>query len=213
MPGYSQSAAVTPLTFENISQSLLRLVTTLDVGAVHLMGQSIGGMIAQETYFRFPQSIKSLILVATTAAFGGKDDSFKNAFLEARLKPLDSGMTMQQVASAAMPNIVAKNTEPHIIEAAVNSMAPLDPDVYRDVLRCLVTFNRRLEWSQITCPVCLVAGSEDTNAPSATMQKMAAKLSHARYHKIENAGHLVNLEKGPEFNTIVRAFLMTSTRA
>ena len=80
MPGYSQSAAVTPLTFENISQSLLRLVTTLDVGAVHLMGQSIGGMIAQETYFRFPQSIKSLILVATTAAFGGKDDSFKNAF-------------------------------------------------------------------------------------------------------------------------------------
>ena len=92
-------------------------------------------------------------------------------------------------------------------------MAPLDPDVYRDILRCLVTFNRRLEWFQITCPVCLVAGSEDTNAPSATMQKMAAKLSHARYHEVEGAGHLVNLEKGPEFNTIVRAFLMTSTRA
>jgi len=213
MPGYSQSPAVTPLTFESIAQALQRLITTLDVDAVHLMGQSIGGMIAQEMYFRFPESIKSLILVATTSAFGGKDESFKNAFLEARLKPLDSGMSMQQVASAAMPDIVAKNTKPHIIEAAVNSMAPLDSDVYRDVLRCLVTFNRRSEWSQINCPVCLVAGSEDTNAPAVTMQKMAAKLSHARYHEVEGAGHLVNLEKGPEFNTIVRAFLMACIRA
>lgn len=207
MPGYRESAAVTPLTFEGLTDALLRLITALDVGAVHLMGQSIGGMIAQEACLRYPDKIKSLILVATTTAFGGRDESFKNAFLEARLKPLDSGMSMQQVAHAAMPAIVGKNTEASIIAAAVNSMAPLNTEVYRDVLRCLVTFNRRAEWSQINCPVCLVSGSEDTNAPAATMQKMAARLSHAHYHEIAGAGHLVNLEKGPQFNNIVRTFL------
>ena len=207
MPGYKKSATVSPLTFEVIAEKLHRFIIALDAGSVHLMGQSIGGMIAQETYHRYPDSIKSLTLVATTAAFGGRDESFKNAFLKARLKPLDSGMNMQQMADAAMPAIVGKNTERHIIEAAINSMSSLNEDVYRDVLRCLVTFNRRAEWSKIKCPVCLVSGSEDTNAPAVTMQKMGNGLSHAHYHEIAGAGHLVNLEKGAEFNIIVRSFL------
>ena len=207
MPGYKKSATVSPLTFEVIAEKLHRFIIALDAGSVHLMGQSIGGMIAQETYHRYPDSIKSLTLVATTAAFGGRDESFKNAFLKARLKPLDSGMNMQQMADAAMPAIVGKNTEQHIIEAAINSMSSLNEDVYRDVLRCLVTFNRRAEWSKIKCPVCLVSGSEDTNAPAVTMQKMGNGLSHAHYHEIAGAGHLVNLEKGAEFNIIVRSFL------
>ena len=121
MPGYKESVVVNSLSFEVLSGTLARFIAELDVGAVHLVGQSIGGMIAQEAYYQFPESIKSLILVATTAAFGGRDDSFKDAFLQARLKPLDSGMSMQQVAANAMPGIVGKNTEPHIIEAAVNS--------------------------------------------------------------------------------------------
>lgn len=207
MPGYRESKVISPLSFEALADALHKLISTLDADGVHLMGQSIGGMIAQEMYCRYPDDIKSLILVATTSAFGGRDESFKNAFLEARLKPLDAGMSMQQVASAAMPEIVGKNTELHIIEAAVNSMASLSSDVYRDVLSCLVTFNRRSEWSQISCPVCLVSGSEDTNAPAATMQKMAGGLPHAVCHEIEGAGHLVNLEKGSEFNDIVHAFL------
>ena len=114
MPGYKKSVVVSPLNFEVLAEKLHRFIITLDAGSVHLMGQSIGGMIAQETYYRFPDSIKSLILVATTAAFGGRDESFKNAFLKARLKPLDSGMSMQQLASAAMPEIVGKNTKQHL---------------------------------------------------------------------------------------------------
>lgn len=80
MPGYGQSVPASPLTFEVLSDRLQQAIAALDVGPVHLMGQSIGGMVAQEVYFRYPQSVRSLILVATTSAFGGKDDSFKNAF-------------------------------------------------------------------------------------------------------------------------------------
>ena len=79
--------------------------------------------------------------------------------------------------------------------------------VYRQVLDCLVTFSRRQEWSDIHCPVCLVAGSEDTNSPSVTMKKMADKLPHAEFHEIEGAGHLINLEQGTRFNNIVYDFL------
>ena len=118
-------------------------------------------------------------------------------------------MTMQQMAETAMPSIVGSKTEQHLITSAINSMAALDPDVYRQILDCLVTFDRRREWAGISCPVCLVAGTEDSNSPAATMKKMADKLPNASYHEIEGAGHLVNLEKGRIFNSIVDSFIQS----
>ena len=126
------------MSFEALTDSLVGLLDTLDAGPVHLIGQSIGGMIAQEMFHRYIHKVQSLILVATTSAFGGRDDSFKNAFISARLKPLDNGMTMQQVAEAAIPSIVGSKTESHLITSAINSMAALDPDVYRQILLSLI---------------------------------------------------------------------------
>ncbi len=209
MPGYRESDRIANLSFEALADSLAQLLDTLDVGPVHLIGQSIGGMIAQEMYHRYPDKVESLILVATTTTFGGRDDTFKNAFISARLKPLESGMTMQQMAETAMPSIVGSKTEQHLITSAINSMAALDPDVYRQILDCLVTFDRRREWAGISCPVCLVAGTEDSNSPAATMKKMADKLPNASYHEIEGAGHLVNLEQGRIFNSIVDSFIQS----
>lgn len=207
MPGYRESAAQDTLTFKGLAQSLQALVAALDCGPVAIIGQSIGGMIAQEFYHRFPVQVSSLVLVATTTAFGGKDDTFRNAFLEARLKPLDNGKSMKEIAVEAMPSIVARGTSDIIVHAAIDSMAAVKPEVYREVLRCLVTFNRRVEYQDIACPVCIVSGSDDTNAPAATMLKMAEQLSNAEYHEISGAGHLVNLEKADEFNVIAKAFL------
>ncbi len=212
MPGYRLSAKAESLSFASLAESVVQLIDGLDVGPVHLVGQSIGGMIAQEIFHRYPEyfqsgKISSLIPVATTAAFGGRDDTFKQSFLQARLRPLDDGLSMQQVAEAAIPAIVAKNADPQVIDAAIQSMAALPSDVYRQILDCLITFNRWQEWQSIDCPVCLVAGTDDTNAPAATMKKMADKLPHATYHEIENTGHLVNLEQGAAFNEIVRHFI------
>lgn len=212
MPGYQNSVPLASCSFELLANSLLQFIDALDIGPVHIAGQSIGGMIAQEMFHRHRQyfssgKVKSLILIATTAAFGGRDDSFKQAFLDARLKPLDAGMSMRQIAEAAIPGIVGDGVDTTLIKMGIDAMAGIDADVYRDVLRCLVTFDRRVVWQEIDCPTLLVAGSKDTNAPAATMKKMADKLPHACYEEIAEAGHLVNLEKGDRFNDVVKRFL------
>ncbi len=207
MPGYGESESLSPLTFETLAKTLKDLIAELDCGPVHIMGQSIGGMIAQELYHCYPQLLKSLILVATTTAFGGKDDTFRKAFLEARLKPLENGHTMREIAQESMPAIVGKNTESAVVRSAVDSMAAVKSDVYQEVLKCLITFNRRNEWASVSCPVLLIAGSADTNAPAATMKKMSDNLSHAEFYEIEGAGHLVNLERGDEVNAVTQRFI------
>ncbi len=207
MPGYRGSQSQSPLSFQVLAEALLALTEALGIERLHVAGQSIGGMVAQEFYHRYPQLVASLTLIATTAVFGGKDDSFKTAFLQARLKPLDDGVSMPELAKKAMPAVTGSAVSPQDLQSAIDAMAGLSEAVYRDVLKCLVTFNRRVEFETIACPVCLIAGGEDTNAPAATMAKMAAKLPHADYHELPAAGHLVNTELPDESSRIIRQFL------
>lgn len=206
MPGYRNSA-VSPLSFESLAHSVLTLIDALGVEKIHLAGQSIGGMVAQEFYHRHPTRVETLVLIATTAAFGGRDNSFRDAFLSARLKPLDNGVSMAELARESVPAVTGSSISASALQAAVDAMAGLSESVYRDILKCLVTFNRRTEFDRITCPTCLIAGGEDKNAPAPTMEKMAGRLSQAEYHELPGAGHLVNTELPDQCNQIIRTFL------
>lgn len=209
MPGYRGSIALDDPTFEALSIALARFMDALAIDRAHLVGQSIGGMIAQDFALRFADRTASLILIGTTPAFGGRDDSFKDAFLAARLGPLDAGQTMQELAVASAPEIVGPMATPEIIQSVEHSMAGVPVDTYRGILKCLVTFNMRNEQAELRLPACLIAGSHDKNAPAATMEKMAARLPDARYHLIEGAGHMINLEAPTQSNIIIEDFIRT----
>ena len=77
MPGYRNSDFIENLTFEILSKCLFDFIQTLDIKKCHLIGKSIGGMIAQEFSLRYPDIIESLVLIDTTSAFGGKTSDFK----------------------------------------------------------------------------------------------------------------------------------------
>lgn len=207
MPGYGDSNNLDDVSFHALADSLKNLVEFLQIADVHLIGHSIGGMIAQEFAYRYPQQVHSLVLIATTSAFGGKDERFKHSFLEARLAPLDKGLSMPELAEQSIHHIISTACPDNVKKSATKSMASIDELSYRNILKCLVTFNRRTELSLIKCPVCLISGSEDNNAPPTTMKKMADKIPNSQYHEIKDVGHLVNLENPAEVNQIIHQFL------
>jgi len=207
MPGYRGSIPLANMTFDHLATALDRFRAELQLEKIHLVGQSIGGMIAQEYAVRSPQHIASMTLIATTAAFGGRDDSFKKSFLEARLAPLDAGRTMAELAPEFVPDIVGDIASPAVIDAATRSMAAVTESTYRDVMKCLVTFDRRAALSEYQTPVCLIAGEVDQNAPARTLKKMSMKIPDVEFHMIPGAGHLVNLESPAACNAIISDFI------
>lgn len=207
MPGYKSSGALHHYSFANLADKLAEFIAALGEQQVHLMGQSIGGMLVQEMNVRHARLVQSMVLVATTSAFGGKDDSFKEAFIAARLKPLLNGISMREQAKMAIPTIVGPEISSIAKNEAIDAMAGLNPEVYKAVLECLVSFDRRDALANIKQPVCLIAGALDSNAPAKTMAKMAQRLSFAQMHELENAGHLVNIERPDSVNAITLTFL------
>ena len=201
-PGYGHSPIVEPYDLERVSASLARLIESLAAGEpVVLIGHSMGGLIAQETYVRHPKLIKALALCFTSPAFAGGGSEFTKQFIAARIDPLDQGQTMAQIAARLIPTMGSNS------KLAEQIMAGVPPDTYRKAVRLLTTFDRRKELAEIKVPTLVLAGSEDKTAPPAMMQKMADRIPGAEYVLLQDCGHLGPMDQPEAFNDALLLFL------
>ena len=207
MPGFADSPPVASLSFADLAGALEDLLDRLNIERADLFGHSIGGMVALEFAATRPERVRSLILCATTPAFGGKDPAFAEQFLKARLAPLDAGKSMRELAQAAIPAAIGEGADAAGVALVQRAMSEIPVEVYRTIVRCLVTFDRRESLPSIKAPALLIAGERDPNAPPRTMQKMAETMPNARYVEIKGAGHLLPNERPGEINRLVADFL------
>ena len=78
---------------------------------------------------------------------------------------------------------------------------------FREILKCLVTFDRYDDINKLSIPCCLLAGQNDNNAPAKTMEKMSKKIKHSKFYEFDNVGHLVNIEVPQKTNEIISNFI------
>lgn len=69
LPGFGNSAAFESLPTEQINQAWLEALSDQLPDKTHLLGWSLGGLLAQQLALRFPDRIQSLICMASTPRF------------------------------------------------------------------------------------------------------------------------------------------------
>jgi len=207
MPGYGGSPALSEMTFAALANALEELLDKLEIGRAHLVGHSIGGMVALEFAARFPGRVASLVLYATSPAFGKPGGEWQQEFLKARLAPLDAGRRMADLAPSIVESLVGDDPDPDGITRATATMSRVHEAAYRAAMQCLVTFDRRDALAGIAVPTLVLAGEKDDNAPAAMMERMAAKIPGARFQVIPGAGHLAHFEQPEAFHAALDAFL------
>jgi pimeloyl-ACP methyl ester carboxylesterase len=200
-PGYGKSPIVEPYDLEHVCAALALLIEKLGNEPVVLVGHSMGGMVAQETYVRTPHLVKAMALCFTSPAFAGGSSDFTRQFIAARIAPLDQGRTMAQIAAQLIPTMGSNS------KLAEQVMAGVPPATYRKAVQLLTTFDRKKELAAIKVPTLLIAGSEDKTAPPSVMQSMAKEIPGADCVLLEGCGHLGPMDRPEEFNAALLAFL------
>lgn len=201
-PGYGQSPAVEPYTFEKMAEALNGLIAEKAV----LVGHSMGGLVAQEFYARYPEKVAALALCFTSAAFSAGTD-FAQHFVAARIAPLDAGKSMAEIAKDVMPAQRGRITDKEGLARAERIMAGIPPATYRKAVQIITTFDRREDLPKIAVPALLVAGSDDVTAPAQLMGGMAQKIAGAEFVVLRGCGHLGPLDQPEEFNKVLESFL------
>lgn len=206
MPGWGAEPYEETASFPGLSDWLAAKIDATGAAPAVLFGHSFGGMLALETAIRHPGKVRALISCASSPAFGGRDDSFKEQFIAARLGPLDEGLSMDELARQSAASMAGAGVDPARLDAFAASMARLPEAVYRDIIRCLTTFNRRDDLGNVAQPVLCLAGDADETAPAKTMQKMADRLPKGEFQVIPG-GHLLPVEAPEAVAEAVNGFV------
>ena len=162
-------------------------------------------MVAQEVALRRPDLVRQLVLVATAAAVAPGDAYSRHA--AQGLGWLDEGRDMTAIAEALLPQLVSPRALPAGVQLARHVLTQVHAATWRRALQALSGFDRRAALGHIHVPTLLVAGAQDTVAPPAVLQGMAAAVSGARCVTLADAGHLPHLERPDEFDELLLEFL------
>ena len=208
--GYGQSDDYDgDLNFADFADDVLRLLDHLNIAKIHLVGLSMGGRISQDLYFRYPERVATLTLCDS---FPGTTPTMSpekmDEFINLRKGPLVAGKSLQEMAEPLAKTLVSQNASAEHFQRLVASIEALHKDSYIKTIEASTRYNRPVDIATIRVPVQLIYGADDRLTTPETGAEMQRQIPGARLAVIEGAGHLVNIERGAEFNDVLLDFLI-----
>lgn len=212
--GYGGSAlGESQSTIEDHCADILRVMDHFGKSQVVLCGMSLGSWIATSFAMRHPSKLAGLVLSGGCTGMSEAQEDEREAFLKARQKPLDEGLTPRDFADGVVKVIAGPQTSAEVIQELKDSMAAIPAATYRDALWCFTHPPERFDFSRIACPVLMMTGENDRLAPPPEIRSVAQRI-HASspspevsFEIIPGAGHLCNVESPHAYNRHLLRFL------
>ena len=188
--GIGQSIARRPVrTLRDYSADLVELLDTLQVDQAHVIGLSLGGVIAQRFAIDHPSRIKRLVLVSCAHQFGPylREMSMLLAQTLRRFPRKLFARTMQVLGGGPLyldadPKLIDQHVE-EVTQTAVPSSAVIHQ------LRCLGASNPEPVEYQIRAQTLVLAGEHDALIPHCYARQMADAIPNSHFMLATNAGH------------------------
>lgn len=209
--GHGRSGYRTPLTLEEMTSDYYQLLTKLGLSNVIWVGYSIGGMIGMRLTLAHPETIGSLILIATNA----RPDPPPLREQTGRLWDMFRDGHGETIADSALQFFFAPATyknQPQLIEQARHKLINHRnvAGVYQAASAALNRADISAEIHAITVPTLVITGKDDVTATPAEAELIASRIPHAQVAVVDEASHLVVIEKPREVAGLIGEFLRGS---
>ncbi|MEJ2264354.1 MAG: alpha/beta hydrolase [Anaerolineales bacterium] len=193
--------------FEALSRQLAEWISSLDLGQpVNLIGHSLGGSFGLDYAARYPDQVKSLILV--DPYYQPKQLS---PFLRAaNRRPAIAEKAMRMVPQWIVTTVMSWDVKP-INELSRQVRLQIAEDYKRatphiiQITHTLPDFSQ--EVSEIRPKTLVVWGENDLTLNTASFPALVKQIPNATDHIIKSCGHQPHLVKPAIFNRIVLDFL------
>jgi pimeloyl-ACP methyl ester carboxylesterase len=191
--GIGNSAdAAGPFTIADLAADPLTVMDAVGFESAHVLGISMGGMVAQELALAAPQRLRSLTLGCTYP--GGEGSSLADpADAQALVEALASGN--QDTVFQAMyemnlsPGFRAE--EAHYADfTAVAGALPARQATIELQVQALMGHDAQSRLAEIAAPTLVIHGTADKMIPSANGELIASLIPGARLELLEGVGHM-----------------------
>lgn len=197
-----------PLTYDDFSADLIRVLDYFAAERAVLVGLSMGGRIALDFYGRNPDRVAALVLTATSAGLQNMmGDAKRQDLIDARRRSIITGGTMRDMALRVAPGLVSPKANDAARNQLIESLAVLRKDSYLKALETVLWYEDFPPFDSIDVPTLIVSGTDDDVCTPEMSARAATEIKEAERVLFEDCGHLVNLEFPERYNAVLRDFL------
>lgn len=189
-----------PYTLADMADDAAALLTALKIDRAHVVGASMGGMIAQLVAVRHPQRVRSLTSVMSTTGNPMLPPAKPSAMAAMMDRPTQAELTdvlglgiriARAIGSPAYP-VPEERLRARITRDFERSFHPTGAG--RQMAAILADGDRRERLKSITAPTLVIHGEDDPLVPVEGGRDTAAAIPGARLLTIPGMGHDLPLE-------------------
>lgn len=194
---------------DNLSLDIIELLDKLTDGPVHFLGLSMGGFIGMRLAIHYPERLKSLMLLETTADPEPEENKPKYLKLCFVAKWLSTRLIVDKVMAIMFsqsflndPNKTTLKTEWE------NRLKKLHRWTFGRAVEGVVHRKGVYELlGKIKTPTLIIVGDEDVATVPAKAQRIHQAIKGSQLKTVKEAGHTSSIEQPEIINDYVKAFL------
>jgi 3-oxoadipate enol-lactonase len=196
-----------PYDLERMALDAIEVLDAAGVGSAHVMGASMGGLIAQILAVRHPERVRSLVLACTACRHQGWRRWLLEQWAE---EARDHGMrpwAKHNLRWIVGPRSLRRFAPAFNALSGVFVSAPVHAFIAQ--VRAILDADDSLldELPDEAPPTLVICGSQDILTPQADSEELAELIPGAELVVIRGASHGFVIEAAPAFNRAVGGFL------
>jgi len=205
-----------PYTVKTMADDAVGLLDHLEIDRAHILGMSLGGIVAQEIAINYPERVSKLVLACTSTGEGEIGDfhpemlnalGIEDADTQPDLRSLDFHNTVASIVSLAFNRRLYRTM---LVPLAKFQMKRIGVEGHLEQMEAVVGHSTGDRLHLIQAPTLVLTGTDDRIIPPRSSEEIASKIPNAKLVKVQGGSHAFFLEMRGRFNREVLAFLAES---
>jgi pimeloyl-ACP methyl ester carboxylesterase len=193
-----------PYSTRMMADDTVRLMDFLRIDKAHIMGISMGGMIAQELAINYPQRVMKLVLACTYAR---QDETSGDTLEQARFLQLPPDKKVSALVSLAFNKPLYRFIFGFLARIQTKFMGTSGRVGIAGQSEACLKHDTLDRLRLITAPTLVIVGTEDRIIKPVSSEVIAGKIPNAKLVRVEGGPHYLPFETKNVFNREVLNFL------
>ena len=191
------------ISFDDFSEQLVNLIDELKINKIHLVGFSIGSLIARNFATKFSDRLESLILLGSIYKRSEEQQQIVNERFDQAKKELK--LSKQALKRWFTDEYLENN--PNTYEKISLILSSNNMSNFLKVYELFVNHKNDEDFNEIKAKTLLMTGEHDVGSTVEMSQELNKKINNSQFKIIKDGKHLCGIECADDVNITIKNFV------